>query len=57
LGVKINPAIGCTGREDRERREERKRQDLLAKSIDTNYMISYQYNIKNNFVDVSLGRG
>jgi hypothetical protein len=41
LGAKINPVTGCAGREDREKREERKREDLLAKSIDKNYILSY----------------
>jgi hypothetical protein len=39
LGAKINPAVGCARREDKEK--ERKREDLLAKNEDKNYMLSY----------------
>jgi hypothetical protein len=38
--VKINPVARCTGREEKEKREERKREDLLAKSADKNCMLS-----------------
>jgi hypothetical protein len=32
--VNINPAAGCAGKGEGIRREERKREDMLAKSVD-----------------------
>jgi hypothetical protein len=34
LGVKIIPAVGCTGRGDENEKDERRREYLLDKSVD-----------------------
>jgi hypothetical protein len=52
LGVKINPATGCTGRGNKEE----EREGSAAKCTDITIFFIY-YIKKHSYVDVSLGRG
>jgi hypothetical protein len=55
LGAKINPASGCAGREDREKRREKER-EIFKLSADRTVCFHLIY-YKRSSVDIDLGRG
>jgi hypothetical protein len=55
LGAKINPAVRCAGREDREKRREKER-EICKLSVDRTVCFHLIY-YKRKYVDVAIGRG